>query len=511
MSEVFNSDVDVDMVISSAMLTCDGAFGINGLSFEEDSVIWSVLMNGYVELDRSLCHPVMRMGPFVDFVKKLRFSDDVTVETSSLARVMCLGHYVTAYYAKYHGKRNTVVGYARQLRRIINSIFCQLVILRYMGESHRNDSLQQVFDILPIPLDNLDESESHLDTGEELYEIYRTRLDFICRVLCDCDGCQSVGPPELLRRTQPWRCRKRSRASRCRSSSRTLWDAELGKSVIHVEGFEGFPPLSPPEIRHLDSLQSALLISELTRDVAQRYIYEMIDGGLLPVRLDANGVGRGFLERVTMILICNITFVMFLSVTVRRIIDFELNLCREAVSASAKDLREVVVADELALRHLDLVAAGTYPTAGIPGVLRTLMGFFRSPADSSPDTLVTLGCNRSKVILEHMCVSGLLRSGVRCRNEVFLARQLRHIILSEYESVRFSEIDSDPDLSVVTDAVLCRVPGTVTFKAPLWFAGCGSGSSVLRDMIACSARRRRAIAKAEEKAAKKRRVLRGDQ
>lgn len=474
------------------MLTCDGAFDIYGLDFESDSVTWGVLMNGYLEMDRSLCRPVMGMEAFIHFISKLKMVSGVSPETEHMSKIFCLGHYVAAHYSKYHGKRNTLVGYMRQLCKMANSVFCQLVVLRYMGECHRNDNLRIVFDTLVNPVDD----DGHVATAyinDDLYDIYRERLDFVSRVLCGCSECCDGTPVEIIGRVHPWMCRK-IRMGVLRATGRHM----LGGSFAHLRGSDSFFPMYPPNIRHLNPLHISLIISELSKDVMQQYIYGTIDAGQLPLKLNMECIGKGFLEKAVLVLVYNVTFTMFLISCTRRLIHHELTLCKKTFIECVSGLVSSCDSGFVIEGYTDMIARGGFSIDSLPGVLRAFMTNFRG---TQPFPL-SVGCNRAKVILEHICLLSPVNPS-RTRYEISLAQQMRHTILSEYEVIDFDEITSDPDISTVTNTVLYSVSGMFIFRAPLWFTSC-SGSGAISEMISSSARRRKIMSASRIRAERKR-------
>ncbi|AAK57074.1 T30 [Tupaiid betaherpesvirus 1] len=460
-----------NMASPSVLLTCDGAFDMFGLSFEDDSVFWGVLVNGYLEIDKSLCHPVMKAEPYLRRLAAVDFSPDASDEVAWLSRLCALGHYATAYYLRHRKKKNTLVGYLRLLCKIANSIFSQLVIMRYMGTCQRNENLKAVFDTLKNPVDEEDGPSCY--ESDDLYEFYRSRLPFYSRVLCNCEECVALGPSALLRRVQP---------------------------CAHLRDCPTFYPMYPPPIGHLSPLQIQTVLVELSEDVMQRYVYQAIDGGYLPLKQTVEEMGKGFLEKAVLFLLCNVTFVLFLMSVVRRLLYFELQLFRQhfhrwfwerswpasPLASLYEEFRASVHADE--------------PLERVPMLLHTFLTRVRG------ETLAPLGpaagTNRAKVVLDHLCLLGASTVS-RPAPGVRLAQQLRHMILAEYEVVNFTELAAGPDSTVLNRTVLYAVSGQLMLRAPLWFTGCLT-SGMVSEMVAAAALRQRSFVVSEARALRKR-------
>lgn len=505
------------MVLPNLMLTCDGAFGVRGLTFEDDSVLWGVLMNGYLEIDKHLCRPVMKMEVFLSFLSSIRFGGDVGERTVLYSKLFAVCHYLASHYAMYKKKRNTLIGYIRCLCKIANSVFCQLTILRYMGETHKNENLKIVFDMLTNPV----EDDSYLSSAyinDALYNMYNTRLDFFSRVLCDCYECSGCGPCNVLDRVQPWRRTREKNISRlifsgsydgkgdtnrqCDIDSAMRYRRRrLHRPTTYLSG-SVLGLLCIPDIKHMSRLQEELLVKELSKDLMQRYIHDAIDAEQLPLRLDVECMGRGFLEKATLVLLYNVTFTLFLISVVRKLIVLELTECKCVFLDLVSQLR-CFESDERLLRCLDLITENdTFCTESLPGVAMAFMTEFRSVMTAETSSINMGMENRARVTLEHMNSAGRTRFAGR-RGEISFARELRHVILSEYNTVNFERLRSRPDLTMVTSNVVCAVSGLFSFKAPLWFASCYR-SSIIADMVALSARRRGVISTVEERAYRKR-------
>lgn len=465
-------------------LTCDRAFGVFGLSFEQDSVVWATLTNGYLEIDDTLCRPVMQMEPFLKFLADARFSDDVSEETACLSRLACMCHYVFAHFAKYKRKRNTLVGYARKLCGVANSIFCQLIVMRYIGEKKGNGNLRTVFEALRNPRDDL-RRVSAAYSGDDLYRSYCASLDLVSRVLCGCDDCKARSVAGALRDTA-WGRRARDRRRRRR------------RLVCHLKGSPGFPPMHLPDIGHLSDAQSAVLLEELSCDVMQRHTTAVVAAGQLPLRLDAGAMGRDFMEKTTLILVYNVTFVLFLINTVRRLILFELGLCKDAFVREVARLRACLKDSPVSDRYLQCLAGGAFPADNLPNIMVSFMAGFK-PAIRR---LVPTNYNRNRVVLEYLSSMSYGLDGP-CNFELAFARQLRNQILCRYKDVDFDGIEDMPDALIVADSVIHSCAEAFSFRTPCWFNSYYRSGAIL-GIVAHDLRRRR-IASAVEEAARRKR------
>uniref|UniRef100_A0AAU7E1V4 GP30 protein n=1 Tax=Cardioderma bat herpesvirus TaxID=3141914 RepID=A0AAU7E1V4_9VIRU len=454
------------------MITCDGAFNIYGLNFEDDSLIWSVLTNGYLEIDKSICGPAMRFSAFLDKLSGVRFSEGIPEKTKRFSTLFGLCHYVSAYYGKFHKKRNTLVGYMRLLAKVANSLFCQLVYLRRLGEHHRNENLKTAFDLLENPLELGERGLFTAYVNDELYVSYSGNLAFVSNVLCGCAECMGYVPRALLERVP----RLRSGAARRRPSTRLCRYVPLLRDTSLT--------MYPPDIRHLDAVQVELLVRELSNDLMQRYMYDSVDAGCLPLNLGYECEGKGFLERMTLHLVYNVTFVLFLISCVRKALSYEMELCCKTLKELMTEICEApwVFRGKPYLRFLLLRG---FTAEELPGVACIVLSRFKR-LHKTPDRL---GFNQEKALIEHLC--GRSKGFGRRNRELMLAHRLRHVILSEYGVVNFSGIYSDPEVFRLTDTVLYAVSGLFIFKASLWF------NISLQNIVAVAAtygRRRRRLA-----------------
>ncbi|AFK83849.1 B30 [miniopterid betaherpesvirus 1] len=483
------------MVSSTVMLTCDGAFGIRGLSFENDSVVWATLINGYLEIEDELCGPVMKAEAFLDHIRNASFFSDADQETVSLAKIFCIGHYVKAYYAQYRGKRNTLIGYIRDLCKMANSMFCRLIVLRYMGERRNNANMRAVFDVLKNPID--DETYGAVAySNDALYESYRVNLNYVSKILCNCAECQDNIVSRPLGRVLCVGNPRPRMADRGRGRS---W---LGDKTVHLKGSASFPPMCLPDIGHLSDAQISVILEELSNDVMQRHVYSVMDAGQLPLRLDTTSMGRDFMERNTIMLIYNVTFTLFLLSSVRKLIRLELDLLKCAFVEEVSNLRGCVANNPISEYYLDSLCNGRFSSETLPGLTVNFLAYFK----------VVRGCrssmdsNRAKVVMEHLSLTNP-RCHLHGERELMLARTIRSQILSECRSVNFDEIRREVDLLTVTDSALYTVAGIFMFKAPFGFGECGR-SNMISDMVNVYAKRRRALisvqAMAEAKRARKR-------
>uniref|UniRef100_A0AAU7E237 GP30 protein n=1 Tax=Lemniscomys rat herpesvirus TaxID=3141920 RepID=A0AAU7E237_9VIRU len=459
------------MVEVGRLLTCAGAFDIHGLDFETDAVVWAVLANPYFAIDRSICRPVMTAEAFIRFLSSAGFSEGVSETTVSLAKAFAIGHYVSAHLCRYKQRRNTLVGYLRQLCRMANSVFCQMTILRYVGECHRNEYLKTVFDVLRNPIDECRGLSSEL--CEALYESYRTHLDFVSKSLCDCEDCADRVPSPLRRVVFPWLRSDRGRGHRRRRTSPTFVSIATGSTCL-------------PDIGHLDAHQIESIRTGLVGDLMQQTIYDAIDDNRLPLCLNTDRLGRGFLERSALILVYNVTFILFLIVQVDRMIRLELQMCHREFLSHVSRLQGCCHQDPVVSRYVRGVSETHRSVYEMPAVMMSFMSFFRDRFRESclPDL------HRGRVAMEHVRMVRFDANPGE-RSEVRLARWLRRRMLSDH--LAFYDVYEDPDLTVLDLDAIFDVNEVLVFKAPMWFAH--PCSEVVLDM-AGSVFRRRFIARA---------------
>ncbi|AGE11508.1 GP30 [Caviid betaherpesvirus 2] len=539
------SDMDFWLIrdtgtVRNMLLTSEGAFSVHGLSFDDDSVIWSVLINGYLELDQSITRPVMKAEQFLTFLRTREFVDGFHPDAETASRLLATCHYLIAYYASFSQKRNTLIGYVRLLCRMANSVFEQLLMLRHMGECHDNVNLRVVFDMLRNPISEGTVKNAY--STEDLYEHYCSRVGFVSKALCDCHKCARVIPDAIAGTRMPWlygnysvtatagaesagRVRRRRRCGTAVTDTpdglnvsgirrarrigamgsdiayRSNVSARYGLhgSVAYLSESPSFPPMYLPNIVHVDDTSRDVMLRELSTDLMQSYVYGAVDSGRLLISLDNDSAGRGLLERIVLNLVYNVCFVLFLISTVRRLIAFEIDLL--AQEFVLQGVRMCRILDEYTNPGITLrcmVDRVRNRPNELPGMANLAIRLLRNYSTDSSRS----GSNRARVILEHLCLMSSRRC-VRRRFEIVLAQQLRHLVLSEYGVVDFSRLRERPELSMITEVILCASDGMMMFKSPLWFAY-GPGSDVVSDVVSRAADRHRARSASEENALRER-------
>lgn len=208
-------------------------------------------------------------------------------------------------------------------------------------------------------------------------------------------------------------------------------------------------------------------------------------------------VGKGLLEKTACILICNVTLVLLLISYVKRLIVLELSVCKHAFLTLLMELKSLEN-NRFLLSYVEGLSESTdVMPEYMPGIAVTFMSMYGKLSCKTSSNIE----NRARVTLEYMHNSAYAKSR-EWQNELSLARELRHIIISEFDVFNHSWLRSIPDILKVTDRALFDVPGMYTFKSPLWFGS--YKSNVIAEMVLFSTRRRRILSRIEEKARKKR-------
>nr|WRQ19872.1 MAG: protein m30 [Herpesviridae sp.] len=466
----------------SEFLTCSGAFDIHGLDFESDTVVWAVLANAYFAVDKSICRPMMTAETFIRVVSDAGFVDDVSGITRCLSKAFAIGHYVSAHLCCYRNKKNTLISYIRQLCKIANSIFGQMVILRYVGECYKNEYLKAVFDILPNPIDEYGALDS--TSVESLYESYSVHLDFVSKALCDCRECADRVPIPLRQVVCPWIRRGRRHRFSNDGVARSMRLANIG---------------------HLDERQVEVIRSNLANDMLQQTIYDAVDDCRLPLRLNTDRLGRGFLEKSVLVLVYNVTFILFLIVRVNRTIRTQLEVCRDEFLRYTFELQGYL-RDEVVIAYVRDIVKLRVSAYEMPNVMISFMIYFRN-VFYNDHWRICANHHRQRIIMEQLMMIQSDTDFLNERIEVRLARCFRRRLLSDPVMFRHHNVYCEPDMTVVDPAVFFDVTGLLVFRAPMWFAY-PSRNEVVLEMAGDVFRRRLRILAADARAERTRENLR---
>lgn len=283
-------------------------YGIKGLKLKHDCVIWSMIIDYEYSIYKYPSN-YRRAGKFLEYLQKIEFYEDFPEEWQCISKMIIIGIYAAVSIYRYRS-RQSLSFWCRYLSEYIGLLFFKLFC--------EIKSFKNVNKILFKDLDFIWEHGGFLFDAEERtglffrHDFYQKMYDITLEkfaVLCGCSECR-----ELLL-IQTGRLRKEPIYINLRMCP------ELGKIEV-------------PILPHSGEFYVSVFEQCFSKDLCMSIIDGQLEVCRFPVMLDAEHSDS---HSFVLLLLTNITFLLFVSKTIYAIIQKEIELYHEMFKKEVYD------------------------------------------------------------------------------------------------------------------------------------------------------------------------------